>query len=79
MKLKAALLGCTLIAATTAAQGQAYFDAEDAVAIEDVQTPLHYYDYLPICKSIEKIVSPSFVFYPGRFSFFRRPFLVSVF
>jgi hypothetical protein len=79
MKLKAALLGCTLLAATTAAQGQAYFDAEDTVAIENAQTLLHHRDYLPTCKSIEKIVSPDFVFYPGRFSFFRRPLLPFVF
>ena len=70
MKLKAALLGCTLLSSTTAAQGQTYFDAEYPAAIENVQTPLHHRDYLPICKAIEEIVSPGFVFYPGRFLFF---------
>ena len=70
MKLKAALLCCTLLSSTTAAQGQTYFDAEYPAAIENVQTPLHHRDYLPICKAIEEIVSPDFVFYPGRFLFF---------
>jgi hypothetical protein len=41
MKLKAALLDCTLLAAAAAAQGQGYFDAEDTFAIENAQTPDH--------------------------------------
>jgi hypothetical protein len=77
MKLKAALLGFSLFAAATAVQ--AYFDAEDTFAIENAQTPLHPRDYLPACKSIEKIVSPGFVFYPGKFTFFRRPLCPFVF
>ena len=72
MKLKAALLGCTLLAAMTTAQGQFYFDAEDSFAAGQAQTLLNH-DFQLTCDAIAKSISPaSQVFPPGGFSSLSR-------
>jgi hypothetical protein len=77
MKLKAALLGCTLLVAAAAAQGQLYFDAEDPFATEPAQTPLNR-DFRLTCEAIAKTISPaSQVFFPGGFSSLRLPLFFS--
>jgi hypothetical protein len=68
MKLKAALLGCTFLAATAAAQEQLYFGAEDQCVTEHAQPSLNS-DFQLACESIAKSISPaSQVFFPGGFS-----------
>jgi hypothetical protein len=73
MKLKAALLGFTFLAATTAAQDQLYFGADDLFATGHTQAPLNS-DYQLACESLANTISP--VFPPGGFpSPFRPHFL----
>ena len=74
MKLKAALLGCALLAATAAAQEQLYFGAEDQCVTEHDAQPSLNSDFQLACESIAKSISPaSQVFFPGGFSFLLCP------
>lgn len=67
MKLKAALLGCTLLAAAAAAQSQSYFGAEDPFAIEHTPASLNH-DFRLTCEAIAKNILPATqVFYPSGF------------
>jgi hypothetical protein len=67
MKLKAALLGCTLLAAAVVARSQSYFGAEDPFAIEQTPASLNH-DFRLTCEAIAKNILPATqVFYPGGF------------
>ena len=73
MKLKAALLGCALLAATAAAQEQSYFDTEDPFAIDHGSALLNR-DFRSTCEAIAKNILPaSEVFYPGGVLILCRP------